>query len=101
MTTKQLLKKYYKKKKRRKLTSKEKSIRCKAGQKKRYSEYLKSKEWAEIRIDLFNKRGKKCEWCDCKKSLQVHHLHYRNIFREEPEDLVILCKVCHEKEHKK
>ncbi len=66
-----------------------------------YSDYLNSKEWAEIRIELFTVRGKKCERCSSKKKLHVHHKHYKNIFHEEPEDLEILCSKCHEKEHKK
>lgn len=64
-----------------------------------YKDYLLSSEWAEIRIDLFNKRGKKCEKCGSLKNLHIHHLHYNNIFKEEPEDLMILCGNCHSNEH--
>lgn len=67
---------------------------------KRYNEYLQSEEWAQLKIDLFNHRGKKCEKCSSEEEIHVHHLHYRNIFNEEPEDLVILCKKCHFAEHK-
>lgn len=66
---------------------------------KKYEKYLLSDEWAEIKISLFEKRGKKCEICNSKKFLQIHHLSYINIFNEEPEDLIILCSDCHKKEH--
>lgn len=85
------------KKNRRSFKSKKKRANDKY--KKEYYDYLKSKEWADIRIDLFNARGKKCEYCDNVEKLQIHHLHYRNIFKEEPEDLVILCDSCHKNEH--
>ena len=71
---------------------------------KEYRNYLNSKEWAEIRIDLFNQRGFKCENCNKKfksqKGLEIHHLNYKNIFKEEPKDLLILCSSCHRLEHK-
>ncbi len=64
-----------------------------------YLDYLQSNEWAQIRIDLFELRGKKCERCGSKKRISVHHLSYDNIFNEEPEDLEILCDKCHKNEH--
>lgn len=67
----------------------------------KYRKYLLSKEWSDIRIDLFNSRGRKCEQCGSTKMLQIHHLHYRNVFKEEPEDLMILCGLCHQLEHDK
>ena len=64
-----------------------------------YKKYLLSDEWAKLKIDLFNFRGKKCEKCGSKKQICVHHLTYKNIYKEELSDLVILCRNCHEKEH--
>lgn len=66
---------------------------------KKYTDYLRSKEWAEIRLDIFETRGRKCERCDSKKFLNVHHKSYDNIFNEEPSDLEVLCRKCHEGEH--
>lgn len=65
----------------------------------KYKKYLLSDEWAQLKIDLFNQRSKKCEKCGSKKQICVHHKNYNNIFKEEPSDLIILCKKCHEKEH--
>ena len=65
----------------------------------RYRKYLLSDEWGAIRNDLYAKRGKKCERCGSASKVQVHHLTYKNIFKEEPEDLEILCAGCHKSEH--
>jgi len=64
----------------------------------KYKEYLRSKEWLEIRLDILQTR-KKCERCGSKKCLHVHHKTYKNIYNEEPEDLELLCSKCHENEH--
>lgn len=66
----------------------------------KYKEYLLSPTWAEIKLDLINSRGQRCERCQKKtKWLQVHHLTYERIFKEEPCDLQLLCAGCHKKEH--
>jgi 5-methylcytosine-specific restriction endonuclease McrA len=67
----------------------------------KYQKYLLSKEWAEVKIALYESRGKRCEVCSSQKAIQVHHLTYKNIFKEEPEDLMILCRPCHEAVHRK
>lgn len=66
---------------------------------KKYLEYLKSVEWANIKLDLLANRGDKCERCGSKKGLQVHHKSYENVFNETPDDLVVLCFRCHQLEH--
>lgn len=66
----------------------------------KYKEYLNSKEWLELRLDILTNRVK-CERCGSKNKLQVHHKHYKNIFKEEPGDLELLCGKCHSYEHKK
>lgn len=64
----------------------------------KYKQYLNSKEWLDIRLDIITTR-KKCERCGSTNRLQVHHKTYKNIFNEEPEDLELLCGGCHKKEH--
>ena len=66
--------------------------------KKKYYDYLQSPAWAEIRIDMLSAYPK-CSRCDSEYLLQVHHKSYKNIFNEEPEDLEVICKSCHRKEH--
>ena len=68
---------------------------------KKYYSYLKSDKWREIRNLLFEERGKCCERCGRMKNIQVHHKTYANIFRESMDDLLILCSICHKKEHGK
>lgn len=65
----------------------------------KYKKYLLSKEWAQLKVDLFDYRGRICEKCSSKYNLHVHHLTYKNIFNEEPEDLIILCDKCHKTAH--
>lgn len=64
-----------------------------------YATYLKSEKWQVKRLELFALRGRKCETCSATKNIQVHHLHYRNIFDEKMEDLQALCVKCHRKVH--
>lgn len=79
--------------------SKRKKSSKKFDYKQKYYDYLKSNEWAQIKLDLYESRCKQCEVCESKRNVQVHHLTYKNVFNEEPEDLILLCKNCHEKEH--
>jgi len=66
----------------------------------KYRAYLLSPTWAAIKLDLLHARGQRCERCQKKtKYLQVHHLTYARIFKEEPEDLLLVCDKCHKKEH--
>ena len=66
----------------------------------KYIRYLKSEEWAEVKIELLTQRGCKCERCGKEtESLDVHHKTYKNLFNEEPEDLILLCRSCHNFEH--
>ena len=67
---------------------------------KRYYEYLLSKEWTEIKIEMLIKYPE-CQRCGNKYQLQIHHKNYDHVFNEEPEDLEVLCKGCHIEEHKK
>ena len=65
---------------------------------KKYIEYLNSNEWIAIRIEMLT-MFPFCQKCGSKKSLQVHHKTYKNVFNEEPKDLEVLCKSCHKAEH--
>lgn len=67
---------------------------------KPYKEFLKSKYWKGVRILVLIRDNYTCV-CGSKKKLHVHHKTYDNHFDEHNhlEDLVTLCKVCHEKEH--
>jgi hypothetical protein len=60
--------------------------------------YLKSKEWKEKRDLVMEFYKSKCNDCG-EKATDVHHLHYNNIFKEKFEDLIPLCRYCHNKKH--
>ena len=69
-----------------------------------YKKYLTTQDWrkkADARLLIDHKR---CQMCGCSGTsvnpLQVHHLTYNNIYRENPDkDLVTLCKSCHTSVH--
>lgn len=43
--------------------------------------------------------GNKCQKCGSGGALDVHHLVYRR-YRERPEDLIAVCRTCHEELHR-
>jgi len=64
-----------------------------------YHEYLQSKQW-KVRSNQARKRaGYRCQLCNSKKSLEVHHRTYERIGFESQDDLIVLCNKCHEKFH--
>jgi len=85
-------------KKKRKFSKKKKST---FDWKKPYKDYLKSKKWRELRETILQRDNYTCTRCGSKNNLQVHHLTYKRLKHEKPEDLITLCKQCHYKEHKK
>jgi hypothetical protein len=64
-----------------------------------YQEYLQSDKWQSIRQSILSRDGHKCAKCSNTKNLHVHHIRYTSWGDELPEDLVTLCKKCHDKEH--
>ncbi len=64
-----------------------------------YRAYLASPHWKKTRSRIIVIRGGKCERCGSKKHPQVHHLTYERRGCERDEDLMLLCRVCHEREH--
>ena len=67
----------------------------------RYERYLKSKQWQKKRYAVIMRDDKCCRWCGISVGFKgnVHHIHYRNIFREELADLILLCPNCHTEAH--
>jgi len=60
--------------------------------------YLKSKEWKEKRDLVMEFYNYKCTDCN-NRATDVHHLTYKNIFKEKFDDLIPLCRNCHNKKH--
>lgn len=51
-------------------------------------------------LEAFDYRCSRCGYKFYRAKLHVHHKTYKNIFKEEPEDLELICESCHEVEHK-
>ena len=66
---------------------------------KSYASYLSSTTWLELRALILKRDGFKCCSCGSSYELQVHHITYKDIYNEKPEQLVTLCKTCHTKLH--
>lgn len=65
-----------------------------------YDAYLKTEEWAQRRQRKLEAVGYRCECCDATDvPLQVHHRRYTNLGDEPDDDLVALCRDCHERYH--
>lgn len=66
-----------------------------------YEEFLESDYWIQVRKRVLARDGFRCQSCDSKKTLHVHHLTYKNHGQEHEhlEDLVTLCARCHEQAH--
>lgn len=64
-----------------------------------YDVYLKSSHWITKRMMIMECAGYMCEMCHQAKATEVHHLTYKNVGDELPEDLVAICHNCHETHH--
>ena len=69
-----------------------------------YHEYLNSQMWSSIREQLKSfPEFKKCYCCDKKGKVEMHHKHYRNLFKKEiryhRESILPLCRKCHQEVH--
>jgi RNase P subunit RPR2 len=70
----------------------------------KYREYISSSKWLERKSKFVvsmvkSKKPIRCFDCKCKNWLQLHHTSYKNLYKEKDEDLVLLCKQCHESRH--
>ncbi len=62
-----------------------------------YQEYLKTDHWQKMRKAALERADHRCQACYAKDvQLDVHHRTYERLGEELPEDLFVLCHVCHE-----
>lgn len=67
----------------------------------KYKEYLLSEHWQSLRNQALKRDNFKCRRCEVAEELQVHHLFYRkNWYHTKVDDLLTLCKFCHDRHHK-
>jgi len=64
-----------------------------------YREYLRSPQWQRKRKGALKRAGNRCQLCNSPARLQVHHRTYDRIGNEAPDDLIVLCSVCHKTFH--
>lgn len=64
-----------------------------------YQAYLQSPEWAARRQQKLAETGYRCQGCSDDERLEVHHLTYDRVGHERPQDLMVLCHLCHAREH--
>ncbi len=62
-----------------------------------YAEYLQTPHWLRIREAMLWLAGYRCQICKSQKALEVHHASgYSCLGNETPDDLVVLCRRCHQ-----
>jgi len=67
-----------------------------------YKEYLETGEWQNARKRALKAAGYKCQLCGAENTeLDVHHNNYDRLGLERPDDIIVLCKACHAKQHNK
>ena len=64
-----------------------------------YRQYLRSDGWKLRRQVALDRAGGFCEDCGARGSFEVHHLTYKRKGNERPEDLVAVCRRCHQERH--
>lgn len=67
----------------------------------KYTYFLNTRYWKTVRNKVIELSGGKCSICGNTRFLNVHHKTYKNHGSEifHLEDLVVLCRNCHEKLH--
>ena len=64
----------------------------------KYEAYITSFDWWLKSKEALERAGYRCERCGAGKPLEVHHLTYERLGEERPEDLLVVCPDCHERE---
>ena len=64
-----------------------------------FAEYRLTPEWRLRRNRVLLRAGNKCELCDSHERLDVHHRTYERYGDEQLNDLIALCRICHQRHH--
>ena len=65
-----------------------------------YAQYLQTPEWKERRARHLESVGHRCQLCNASGELRIHHRNYERRGQELFQDVVVLCRNCHEHFHK-
>ena len=63
-----------------------------------YADYLRTSEWMQVRWRALCDAGHRCRLC-ARPAVNVHHATYARVGGEWPQDVVALCRACHEVHH--
>lgn len=66
-----------------------------------YAAYLKTGHWKATSREAKERVGNRCQLCNGTEKLEAHHRTYARRGEEQPQDLTVLCNVCHGKYHDK
>ena len=64
----------------------------------RYDQYLKTGVWRSFRAGWIDRHGDRCARCR-RKGENLHHRTYDRVGHEHDDDVVLLCRQCHETFH--
>lgn len=67
----------------------------------KYTDYLESGEWYDMRTIAHALAAGRCQVCNGDKQLEVHHRTYERRGFELPSDLTVLCRRCHGGHHRR
>ena len=65
--------------------------------------YLKSDHWRDIRSEAITIARHECQLCGASEEdcvLDVHHLTYERLGFELPDDVIVMCRNCHNEAHR-
>jgi len=63
-----------------------------------YDKYIASEDWQLKRKFAIQLADYKCETCEKRGYLEVHHSNYKCLYQERFDDVYVLCKECHPEE---
>jgi len=64
-----------------------------------YRDYLRTAHWQRVRMIALERARHACGLCTATQHLQVHHRSYARLGCEQAEDLIVLCRTCHQRHH--
>jgi hypothetical protein len=64
-----------------------------------YGLYLKTEHWSGKRDEALEFWERRCSVCNSPDNLHVHHRTYERRGHEQPADLIVLCRPCHQLFH--
>lgn len=60
-----------------------------------YKAYIKSPAWFAFRKAIVELRGYKCQLCQSIKDIDLHHMTYKRLGKEDLRDVLLVCRTCH------